>query len=436
MVSIHRVSHSLSSTGHARTPGARRVAAMPARATLLFLGFFLVAFVAESCDHAISDPARPVADSSVITTVILKGPAAVLVHESSLLTVSARDATGRDVSGLANHVFSSSDPSVLEVNGFGAVRGVRRGTATITVRVGTVSAETRINVRARVKILPQPPSQPDGFLPMGIRDTLQLSAVYADVDGITIVETPIVSWRSNHPGIATVTADGRVVALTIGYAQIVAEAPDGMTSAAVRVERGDSIPATMRLAHAVKGVGPIKFIANQNDTVTLTYGQSVERTITAGLFRVTTEGMPGGAQFDSFKSYSDLVRGGDVVTIYAAGGPAGALVTATWRTDEAVPADSSHVRLVQGWTAYQVVYVRSPGTSASGIPEQCYFDVGYVSEYYSRPPGPLNIILQEKLGGSTNEARLVADAPAGRAVTIVLTGSSRADIGYLLFVDR
>ena len=376
-------------------------------------------------------------NASQISVVELSGASTVLVHESTLLTVIARDGRGRVISNPPHPVFSTSNGTVLEVDSYGTVRGLRRGSATISVRIADASAAMPIRVRARLRI--RVDFAPEWYQPwrIGIGDTLGLSAGYVDVDGVPIGDLPVVTWRSGNLAVAEVDTSGRVIASAVGGADIDARAQDDTTSALVLVEDVDTgEPATIRLAHTMKGMGPLTFVPNSGDSVTLSYGESLERPITPGLFMLHVRGLPAGdPTYEVHKQYYGLIHGGDRVTIYAVGGPSQGFITAAWSSAQNLPADSVRVRLVQGWNSFGVVYLRATGAPVTGLPELCYFDPMDVSAYYSLAPGGFDVILQQKYGG-TAVVRLAADVAAGRAVTLVLAGSTTGDMEILTFIDQ
>jgi hypothetical protein len=397
----------------------------------------LLIVLAASCEGVAYGPSAPAADVAVVE---VSGAPTVQVNEWALLTVVARDSRGGIISNPPRAVFSSTDATVLEVTDSGAVHGLRRGSAFVSVSIAGVSAVTRIRVRARLKIYPDYISQWNGYWPMGIGDTLRLSARYVDVNGNAVSDVPAATWRSDQPAVADVGSDGRVVAAAVGDANIYAGSEDDTTFVRMDVlDLASDQPATIRFAHALKGVGPITFLPNKGDAVTLSFGQSQERQISPGLFMLQTRGMPAGQPaFEEYKAYNGLIHGGDRVSIYAVGQPSQGLLTPAFGEAQDIPADSARVRLVQG-SAFPVVYLRPTGAPATGVPEQCYFDPIDASEYYSLASGAFDVILGTKsyfVGGFAGVVRLAANAPAGRAVTLVLIGTSANDAELLTFIDQ
>jgi hypothetical protein len=189
------------------------------------------------------------------------------------------------------------------------------------------------------------------------------------------------------------------------------------------------LPATVRFANGAPEQGPVTFRPSRGEPVTLSPGESVDVAVGSGFFFVTLDVPPGQ---EPLRPWLTLIPPDGKLSLYAVGRP-NRYLSPLWGPSEVVP-DSGMVRLVQG-SGYLVVYLRPKGAPIDGVPEQCYFDPGLHSEYYIRPPEPFDLLLQAKYL-ATDSVRLTADAPAGRPVTLVLTGSSAETASYMAFPDR
>lgn len=393
-----------------------------------------------------SSPTRPEADTSAFpggghpVSLQLTGPASIVVREQVLLDVTAEDMYGNRLVTSGRVSFSSSDPTVGSVSPSGVVLALGRGSATISARIDTLVATVAIRAVARVRIVPVPPAEWPGAWPLAIGDTLQFSAEFVDINGGHLIDRPDSTvWSSSLPDQARVEDGGRVIALapSAGAALISVWTPDGSGYTYVDVLDIDgSQPATIRFAHAAKGIGPITFVPNKGDPVTLSYGEFVDRQIRPGLVDVHVNGLVAGQYqvLGGSSMYPGLIRSNDRLALYAAGGPADAWVAHVWYNPMDIPADSGAVRLVQGWTEFPVVSLRPTGAPPSGIRELCYFDPGEVSGFFTLPAGAFDLLLETKYG-SYQFVRLPGTAVAGHEVTLVLTGFSAADVGVLTFPD-
>jgi hypothetical protein len=381
-----------------------------------------------------------------VTSLQISAPASLLVHEQVLLTVTARDARGQVVVPSQPPTFSSSDTLVAVVSSSGVVRGLRRGTVTIRASVSDVVADVPLGVKARVRIAQEYFEEWDGSWPLAVGDTLQFIALFVDVDGVPIPETPAAEWTSSNPDAASVSETGLVAGIqALSSARIAAWTVDGSAAADVHVSDVIAgLPASVRFAHAARDVGPVTFLPSEGAPLTLSFGESIERPVLSGTFTVLTNGLPANDCADGYcdrQRFAAMIREGNHLSLYAAGGAENAWLTPAWAGPATVPAGSALVRLVQGWNPFPVVFLRSPGDPASGLPELCYFDPIDVSIYFEREAGGFDIVLQGKYPSDLTpipETQVVlsgATAPSGGAVTIVLTGSSPETMGFLTFPD-
>src|SRR5437773_2270515 len=132
----------------------------------------------------------------------------------------------------------TSNNAVATVSASGVVTGVAAGSATITAtsdgQSGT-AAMTVTNVPvARVTVTPLIAS-----LLMGA--TVQLTATPTDSLG-NLVTGRVITWSTNAPGVAAVSASGLVTGLAVGVATITATSEGQSDTAALTVESADSAP--------------------------------------------------------------------------------------------------------------------------------------------------------------------------------------------------
>jgi hypothetical protein len=369
------------------------------------------------------------------------GPPTLLVHDVALLTAKVFNASGQQVfESLVG--WKSSDPSIASVAASGATSGVvtasRRGTVTITATSENVRDTLTLKVGAQLRLQPDDLADlPDGW-PMGIGDVLQLTAVYADVNGNPIPDVPLVTWSSTNTAAVSVGPTGLVAAHQADMRATVTVAnPDDTIGVPIHVlDVLAGQPASVRLVHGIPGLGPVRFLLTQGSAVSLSYGESVELPILSGTLRVVPEGLPPvDPMIGGTGEFLGVVRPGDHLSLYAVGSPQAGYLPAVWPTTANVAADSGLVRLIQS-SSVLVVSIRSDGQPTNGLPELCYFDPSNVSQYFSRAAGNFDIIGQDKYPQQQEVGRVVASAPGGHAVTMVLTGGGQQPLGVLTFLDR
>lgn len=127
-------------------------------------------------------------------------------------------------------IWSSSDESVATVNAQGVVTGLKEGTATIKVQVGTFSATCEVTVSEihvnELKVAEDTPST----LYKGQSHKLNVKVLPADTtDDVELI------YESSDDAVATVSADGTVTAVKEGTAQITIKTADGRVSTVYEV---------------------------------------------------------------------------------------------------------------------------------------------------------------------------------------------------------
>lgn len=131
------------------------------------------------------------------------------------LAARLRDDNGHEVPPKDAFEWSSSHPSVVKVED-GKLTAVAEGTATITVRYGTLEATVPVEVKippfARVLVAPTKLELKPG-------ETSDLRGTAVDEAGTPVAGVPL-GFESSAPAIATVGPDGKVTAVAKGEARI------------------------------------------------------------------------------------------------------------------------------------------------------------------------------------------------------------------------
>lgn len=174
------------------------------------------------------------------------------------LSALVEDSKGNTLSGRIV-TWESSDETIATVSSNGLVRGVLPGKATITARSEGKSDQVTINVTAAavssVEVTPSRSTVATG-------QTVQLSVRLTDASG-NVLTGRLITWSTNTPSVATVTAGGTVTGVAQGTAQIIAESEGVQGNALVDVT---AIP----VASVSVTPSPVTLDIGQSQTLTAT----------------------------------------------------------------------------------------------------------------------------------------------------------------------
>jgi len=272
---------------------------------------------------------------------------------------------------------------------------------------------------------------------------------YFDVPGRPTFPTGEVTWSSSDPGIASVSQAGVVAGVTPGFAAVTANILQHAVTRTIRVA-ATSGSVTIRMISAADELPSVTMHPNSGVPATLTPGVVSEQTIPAGTLQLWFDGIPplntAFSPMDfALQAFFGFLPAGAHETFIAVSNPQ-AHEAIAWFDDrtEAVPADSAVVRLLLGTFGPGFnVFFTDPGAPATVVTlAGCYMDGPFVyTAYVGRSPGDFDIVL---LGGKLQPnpslgpelARFHVTAPAGHAMTFILTGNSLSALKVRSLVDR
>lgn len=172
------------------------------------------------------------------TLAITPSPVSVARGRTVQLTTVARDAQGGLVSGYPL-AWRSLTPAVATVSAGGTVSGVAEGSARVVATAGSVADTVTVTVGpppvASVLVSPR-------AVTLHVDSSTTLVAVARDAMNNALTGR-VISWRSDSPAVANVTATGRVTALSAGVARIIAAAEGRADTSFVTVSTGTTPPA-------------------------------------------------------------------------------------------------------------------------------------------------------------------------------------------------
>jgi uncharacterized protein YjdB len=171
----------------------------------------------------------------------------------------ARDAGGNIMPGIA-FAWSSTDPGIAAIDQIGLVTAIGTGTAAVNATAGGVTGSAAVEVRQIVASVSVQPTAAT----LSVGDNISLTAVARDARGNVIAGVSF-TWSSVDQAVATVDANGFVLALAGGSTTVEAAA-NGVTGAAtVDVVRVGSIVISPRQEPAVQVGATIQFTAQVFD---------------------------------------------------------------------------------------------------------------------------------------------------------------------------
>jgi uncharacterized protein YjdB len=153
-----------------------------------------------------------------VASITLAPPSATLTPgTTATFTPTLKDSHGGTLTG-RTVTWQSSAPGVATVNGSGVVTAVSEGTSTITATSEGKSATATVTVQAgAVATVVVGPSSPSVL----VGTTQQLTATLKDASG-NVLSGRTVTWQTDKPGVATVSASGLVTGVAVGSAVITA----------------------------------------------------------------------------------------------------------------------------------------------------------------------------------------------------------------------
>ncbi|MGQ0647472.1 MAG: Ig-like domain-containing protein [Gemmatimonadaceae bacterium] len=189
-----------------------------------------------------------VTSTLVASVTVAPNPATIQVGATQQFTATPKGATGLILTGRIV-TWVSGAPSVATIDQAGLVTAIGAGT---TLIIATCEGQP---TAATLTVTPRPVSSvtvSPSTSTLVVGGALQLNAVITDDRGATVAgKSP--AWSSSAPSVATVSAAGRVAALTVGSA-VVSATSDGVVGTAILTIAPVPV-ATVTLAPATASLG-------------------------------------------------------------------------------------------------------------------------------------------------------------------------------------
>lgn len=172
-----------------------------------------------SLGPGISGPGPGGPPASLVSIAVTPADATVLLGAVQQFTATGTysDQTSKDIS--ASVTWSSSDATVVSIDGGGLATAIALGSVTITATSGTITGSTTLTVGPAVlsSIAVRPATRKIAPL-----TSQQFQAIGTYTDGSTQNLNGQVTWTSSNTGVATISAGGRAKGLTQGSTTLTA----------------------------------------------------------------------------------------------------------------------------------------------------------------------------------------------------------------------
>lgn len=199
------------------------------------LGLVAILCLIVSCgDEGPPVVAPPPPPGLVAATVTLE-PSSVTLHALSdtiRLTATVLNQAGEAMTGVPI-AYTSTDGSVVRVNGMGLVTAVGNGSAVVTAASGAATGTATVTVE---QVVAQVRVSPDSATLVAIGDTLRLTAEALDSRGRAVPGTYVFEWSSDD-SVAAVDENGLVTAAGNGSSVVTATTGTVSGDATIRVQQ-------------------------------------------------------------------------------------------------------------------------------------------------------------------------------------------------------
>jgi uncharacterized protein YjdB len=186
---------------------------------------------------------------SVASVVVALASSSIAVGDNTNASATARDAHGNALTG-RTIAWSTADQAIATVTSDGSVHAVQIGSTRV------VATSEGHEGSATLTVTPVPVATVNVTLAVNglfTGETTQATASVKDAHG-TVITDRAIAWSSTNAGVATVTADGVVTAVTAGVTQIVATSEGRSGAASLTVTPAPVASVTVSVAASV-GVG-------------------------------------------------------------------------------------------------------------------------------------------------------------------------------------
>ena len=215
---------------------------------ILALALFTVAALT-ACGGGGGSGGEPAAPARVASISVTPDAVALEALEATVqLRATARDGSGNSVGTVFN--WSSADTAVATVSSAGLVTARSNGMTTVTVASGSVTQTVSVSVQQRLSRLVL---SADTVMLNALGAASQLDVTPQDANGHRM--SADVRWTSSEPAVATVDANGLVMAQSNGAATVTAASGSVTASASVTVQQQLATVIVSRQSATMESLG-------------------------------------------------------------------------------------------------------------------------------------------------------------------------------------
>ena len=203
------------------------------RSRVLCLAAILCLIV--NCGDEVPAVLAPPPPPGLVATTVTLEPSSVTLNalgDTIRLAVTVLNQNGDAMTGVPIG-YTTTDASVVRVDGFGLVTAVGNGSAVVTAASGAATGVATVTVE---QTLAQVRVSPDSATLIAIGDTVRLEAEALDSQGRAVPGTHVFKWSSSD-SVAAVDRDGLVTAVGNGSAVVTATTGTVSGGATVNVEQ-------------------------------------------------------------------------------------------------------------------------------------------------------------------------------------------------------
>jgi uncharacterized protein YjdB len=302
--------------------------------------------------------------ATVASVTVTTSASSILVGQTTQAYATARDASSNIVSGRPT-TWTSSNTAVATVSNAGLITAVAAGSATVSATIDSQVGQATITVSqvpvASVTVTLNAPS-------LAVGQVTQANATARDANNNALTGRAI-AWSSSNTAVATVDSTGRVTAVAVGSANIVATSEGKSGQATATVNQVPVASVTVSPSSASMNVGQTAQLTattrDANNTV-LT-GRSVAwSSSNASIATVSASGLVTGVSAGSatILASSEGKTGSATIAVASNTSTGNASISGTVSDPSSGAVGGGVVEILSGSTIIQTVPVQSNGTFA------------------------------------------------------------------------